>query len=72
MAKTMIAYTYRRGDLPPASRIAVQGPVYCDDDGMTTPWVQAVMDRSRHSYFGRVDAVVTAERVPAPDFGGDE
>lgn len=70
--KTMIAYTYRRGDLPASSKISIQGPIYCGDDGTTTPWVQAVMDRSRHAYPGRVDAVVTAERVPAPDFGDDE
>lgn len=71
MAKTMIAYTYRRGDLPPASKIAIQGPVYCDDDG-TAPWVQAVRRLAHHATPGRIDTVLTAERVPAPDFGDEE
>jgi hypothetical protein len=71
VTKTVIAYTYRRGDLPATSKIAVQGPVYMDDDG-TAPWVQAVRRLARNAAeYGRTDTALTAERVDAPAWWND-
>lgn len=64
---TAIAFLYRRGDLPEASRFSIQGPVYCADDGRP-PWVQAVERLACHDYPGRIDKLISAERVQAPSF----
>jgi hypothetical protein len=65
MTKTIISYTYRRGDLPANSSIAVQGPVYIEDDG-TPPWVQVIRRLSMNATPERRDTVLMAERVDAP------
>ncbi|TXL71192.1 hypothetical protein FHP25_31275 [Vineibacter terrae] len=60
MSDTVIWYTYRRSDKPYSSKIAVQGPVWMEDDGRL-PIAQA-----KERCMARGDYAVEAWRGEAP------